>query len=92
MIDRVAGIYKGRSKPSAYKDIVFTVATSPNTDVGTQEQTKLALEVISENLQELGSSKEQILSAQVYIANMSEKSKMDEAWRDWIGSDQNNWP
>ncbi|MFL1483349.1 Rid family hydrolase [Marinobacter sp. LN3S78] len=92
MIDRIAGIYKGRNKSSAYKDLVFSVATSPDTSVGTKEQTRKTLEVISENLKELGSSKENILSAQVFIAKMNEKSQMDEAWCSWIGPDQANWP
>ncbi|WP_299599696.1 Rid family hydrolase [uncultured Microbulbifer sp.] len=92
MIERVAGIYKGRNKSSTYKDLVFSVATSPNTDVGTKEQTRQALGVISENLKELGSSKENILSAQVFIARMNEKSQMDEAWCSWVGDNQANWP
>ncbi|WP_346839373.1 Rid family hydrolase [Microbulbifer sp. SAOS-129_SWC] len=92
MIERIAGIYKGRNKSSAYKDLVFSVATSPDTSVGTKEQTKQALEVISENLKELGSSKESILSAQVFIAKMDEKAEMDEAWCSWIGPNQENWP
>jgi len=92
MIERVAGIYTGRNKSSAYKDLVFSVATSPDTSVGTKEQTRNALEVISKNLEELGSSKQHILSAQVFIAKMNEKSQMDEAWCSWIGQDQTNWP
>lgn len=92
MIERVAGIYTGRNKSSAYKDLVFSVATSPDTSVGTKEQARQALEVISENLKELGSSKEHILSAQVFIARINEKSQMDEAWCSWIGKNQENWP
>ncbi|WP_444928726.1 Rid family hydrolase [Microbulbifer sp. SSSA002] len=92
MIERVAGIYKGRNKSSAYKDLVFSVATSPDTGLGTKEQTRQALKVISENLKELGTSKENILSAQVYIARMHEKSQMDEAWCTWIGQNQEHWP
>lgn len=92
MIERVAGIYTGRNKSSAYKDLVFSVATSPNTTVGTKEQTQHALDVISANLKELGTSKENILSAQVFIARMHEKSQMDEAWCTWIGESQENWP
>lgn len=92
MIERVAGKYLGRNKSSAYKDLVFSVATSPDTTGGTKEQTRQTLEIISKNLEELGSSKEDILSAQVFIANMNEKPEMDEAWCSWIGPDQQNWP
>ncbi|WP_041521591.1 Rid family hydrolase [Gilvimarinus agarilyticus] len=92
MIERVAGIYKGRSKSSAYKDLVFSVATSPDTSVGTKAQTRQALEILSANLEDLGSSTEHILSAQVFIARMNEKPQMDEAWCSWIGPNQANWP
>lgn len=46
MIERKSGIYDGRSKSSAYKDLVWTVATSSNTSVGIEQQTKLTLETI----------------------------------------------
>lgn len=59
MIERKRGLFEGRNKSSAYKDLVFTVATSPNTELGTEGRTRLALEVISKNLEELGSDKTQ---------------------------------
>jgi len=68
MIERKRGIYDGRNKSSAYKDLVWTVATSPGTSVGIEEQTKLTLTTIQDNLVELGSNKHRIVSAQVYIA------------------------
>ncbi len=46
MIERKSGIYDGRNKSSAYKDLVWTVATSADTSVGIEEQTKLTLETI----------------------------------------------
>lgn len=92
MIERVRGVYNGRNKSSAYKDLVWTVATSPDTSVGVEEQTKLTLDVIQSNLQELGSDKSRIVSAQVYIANMAEKPLMDAVWQKWMGSDPEHWP
>lgn len=92
MIERVRGAYNGRNKSSAYKDLVWTVATSSETSVGIEEQTKLTLDTIQSNLQELGSDKSQIVSAQVYIANMADKPLMDVIWRHWIGDNPNNWP
>ena len=81
MIERKSGIYDGRNKSSAYKDLVWTVATSSDTSVGIEEQTKLTLDTIQANLVELGSDKTRIVSAQVYIANMSEKKLMDSVWK-----------
>jgi len=92
MIERKAGIYQGRSKSSGYKDLVWTVATSADTSVGIQQQTKLTLDTIQENLLELGSDKSRILSAQVYIANMADKPLMDAVWKEWIGPDPKHWP
>ena len=92
MIERVNGIYEGRNKSTAYKDLVWTVATSSDTSVGIEQQTKLTLDTIQSNLLELGSDKTRIVSAQVFIANMSEKKQMDSVWKDWMGDDPENWP
>ena len=92
MIERVQGIYEGRNKSSAYKDLVWTVATSADTSLDLEGQTKLALLTIEENLEELGSNKFRILSAQVYIANMQDKPIMDSVWKSWLGENPQNWP
>ena len=92
MIDRKPGIYSGRNKSSAYKDLVWTVATSSDTTVGIEQQTLLTLETIQANLLELGSDKHRIVSAQVYIANMEEKSLMDSVWQKWLGDNPQHWP
>jgi len=92
MIERVQGIYEGRTKSSAYKDLVWTVATASDTTLDMKEQTELTLQTIQGNLIELGSSKHRMLSAQVYIANMQDKPIMDEVWKNWLGSNQQNWP
>lgn len=92
MIERKRGIYEGRNKSSAYKDLVWTVATSPDTSLDIEGQTRLTLEVIQTNLVELGSDKTQIVSAQIYIANMASKPMMDRVWCEWIGSNPDHWP
>ncbi len=63
MIERKRGVYQGRNKSSAYKDLVWTVATSSDTSLDIAAQTKLTLETIDKNLEELGSNKTQIVSA-----------------------------
>lgn len=92
MIERKCGIYNGRNKSTAYKDLVWTVATSADTSVGIEEQTKLALDTIQDNLIELGSNKTRIVSAQVYIADMNSKPLMDSVWCEWFGEDTQHWP
>ena len=92
MIERKQGNYIGRNKTSAYKDLVWTVATSSDTNLSIEGQTELTLKTIENNLKEMGSDKTRILSAQVCIANMQDKPKMDEVWKKWIGEDSSNWP
>ncbi len=92
MIERKPGIYDGRNKSSAYKDLVWTVATASDTSVGIEQQTLLTLEIIQKNLIELGSDKTRIVSAQVYIANMADKPLMDAVWQEWLGENPQHWP
>ncbi|MBW3695380.1 RidA family protein [Vibrio sp. T187] len=92
MIERKRGAYQGRNKSSAYKDLVWTVATSFDTSLDIVGQTKLTLETIEKNLEELGSSKTQTVSAQVFIANMHEKALMDKVWCEWLGDNPDDWP
>ncbi|WP_038195778.1 RidA family protein [Vibrio nigripulchritudo] len=92
MIERNRGIYQGRNKSSAYKDLVWTVATSSDTSLDIVGQTQLTLDTIQSNLNELGSDKTQIVSAQVYIANMADKPLMDKVWCDWMGENPEHWP
>lgn len=92
MIERKQGIYEGRNKSSAYKDLVWTVATSSDTSLDIIGQTELALVVIDNNLAELNSSKSSIVSAQIYIQDMNSKSLMDNVWRAWIGDNPMYWP
>lgn len=92
MIERKRGIYNGRNKSSAYKDLVWTVATSSDTTLDIEGQTRLTLETIQNNLLELGSDKTKIVSAQVYIADMNFKPQMDSVWCEWFGDNPQDWP
>jgi len=92
VIERKRGIYNGRNKSSAYKDLVWTVATSSDTSLDIQGQTKLTLDTIQNNLVELGSDKAKIVSAQVYIADMNSKQLMDSVWCKWFGDNPQDWP
>ena len=91
-IKHKAGAYPGRSKSSAYRNLVWTVATAAAKQQDMAEQTRSALSVIQNNLLELGSDKSLIVSAQVFIADMQLKPAMDRVWCEWIGSDPAKWP
>lgn len=92
MIERVRGAYTGRNRSSAYRDLVWTVATAEDVSGGMAEQTRSALEIMERNLKELGAGKDSIVSAQVFIARMADKAIMDRVWCDWIGPDPRDWP
>lgn len=92
MIERKRGGARGRNKSSAYKDLVWTVATSSDTSLSIKGQTRLTLDMIDANLAELGSDKHSMISVQVFIANMADKPAMDEVWCEWIGEDPSHWP
>ena len=92
MIERRRGRDEGRNKSSAYGDLVWTVATSPDTTLSIEGQTQQALDTTENNLKELKSDKSRIVSAQVFISNMDDKSKMDAVWKAWIGEDPKHWP
>ncbi|MCP4136406.1 MAG: RidA family protein [bacterium] len=92
MMTRKRGQYKGRNKSSAYKDLIWTVATTTDTNKSFSDQTEEALNIIEQNLIELDSNKQKILSAQIYLANIDDKPIMDDIWKKWIGNNSKHWP
>jgi enamine deaminase RidA (YjgF/YER057c/UK114 family) len=88
-IQRFPGDAAGRSRAVAIEDLVFTVATAPGSAT-VQEQTRQALARLEQNLLDAGSDKTRLLSATVYLADISRKAEMDEIWNAWIGPE--NWP
>ena len=92
MIERIRGTARGRNRASAYKDLVWTVATADDTSTGVTEQTRQALATIEKSLTALGASKHRIVSAQVFLARMADKAAMDAVWCAWLGDDPQNWP
>jgi enamine deaminase RidA (YjgF/YER057c/UK114 family) len=92
MIERVHGDAQGRSSASAWKDLVWAVATAPNKSGAIAEQTRGTLARIDEHLAALGTDKTRIVNATVYMNDMSMKASMDDVWCEWIGPDKANWP
>jgi enamine deaminase RidA (YjgF/YER057c/UK114 family) len=92
VIERKRGQYIGRNKSTAYKDLVWTVATSGDDSLDFAAQTQKSLQVIEENLLELGSNKHRILSAQVFLTDLQNKTEMDEHWCRWLGDNPDHWP
>ena len=64
--------------------------TADNRKASMKAQTEEVLKKIDALLKAGGSSKSSLLSATIYISDMSRKAEMDEAWSAWI--DPKNTP
>ena len=91
-IKRWRGQSQGRNRMTAFRDLVWTVATHDDRAAGIQEQTRRVLAVIDANLAEAGTDKTRLVSAQVFLADMTAKARFDDAWNEWIGPDPDHWP
>ena len=90
-IERWRGDAEGRSRTSAFRDLVFTVATAEAVGPSLAAQTARSLEIVDRNLAEAGSDKTRLLSATVYLTDIAGKAEMDAVWCEWVG-DEENWP
>ncbi len=88
-IERFRGDYVGRNRAVAYGDLVFTVATADGPDVASQ--TRGTLDTLERNLVDAGSDRTRILSATVYLTDITTKEEMDAVWCEWIGPAE-RWP
>jgi enamine deaminase RidA (YjgF/YER057c/UK114 family) len=85
MIARFHGLTPTRSRTVVHNGLVFTVAVSPDpAPPGIYEQTQRALTRIDESLAMAGTDKSRILSAIVYIGDITRKDEMNKAWDEWV--------
>ena len=89
-INRISGTAVGRCRAVAHGGLVYAVATDPDESPGVAEQTRRTLAAIERNLLDAGSDKTRLLSATVYLTDISTKAEMDAEWNAWIGPD--HWP
>ena len=90
MIKRFPGAYPTRSRAVVHNGIVTTVATAEVKSPSLYEQARDTLRVIDRNLAEAGTTRSRILTATVYIADMSRKPELNRAWDEWV--DRENPP
>ena len=50
------------------------------------------MSVAKRSIEDAGSGKPSILSAQPFLADMATKPEMDEVWNGWIGPNPDHWP
>jgi enamine deaminase RidA (YjgF/YER057c/UK114 family) len=90
MTVRLPGLYPTRCRAVVHNGIVSLVAVAPDKVPSMYEQAKAALADVDRTLAEAGSSKDRILTAMVYIADMERKEEMNRAWDEW--ADRKNPP
>lgn len=90
-ISRVPSRVRGRSDAVSFNGLAFVVAYDPDAADGIKSQTRNSLLFLDAKLAEVGSGKEALLQATVYLSDMTMKMEMDEVWCEWIGSPE-NWP
>ncbi|MDE3260190.1 MAG: RidA family protein [Gemmatimonadota bacterium] len=89
-IRRYPGKAVGRSESVEHGGIVYTAVIATDLSANFMDQTRQALEQLDANLTEAGTDKTRLLSATVYITDMSKKPILNEVWDAWIGPD--HWP
>ena len=87
MIRRIPGNVPTRSRAVVYNGVVHAVAVSPDKTPSLYEQTKRALAAIDRSLADAGTNNSRVLTATVYIADMSRKEEMNRAWDEWVARD-----
>jgi len=86
-IERKAESYPGRTRRVAYGGLVHCVMTAPDKSATMAGQTQQCLDGIDALLAEAGSDKSKLVTATVYIADMTMKSDMNDVWVAWADRD-----
>ena len=77
-IHRYRGNAQGRNRAVGFENLIFTVATEPDSSKSLKEQTRAVLTRLDQNLADVGSDKTRLLSVTVYLTDISRKAEMDE--------------
>lgn len=83
----------GRSQTTAFKGLVWTVSNAKATqggDIGSQVTE--TLDRLDTALQEAGSDRRSLLSVQVLLSNIDDRTAFDALWCAWIGNEPQHWP
>ena len=84
-ITRMGTARKRMSKIVIHNDTIYLCGqVAKDSTENITEQTRSMLEKVDTLLAEAGSDRKHILSATLYIKNMSDFSKMNTVWDDWV--------
>ncbi|GLO62821.1 hypothetical protein MACH09_33290 [Vibrio sp. MACH09] len=64
--------------------VYFCGQVAKDSTKGIKEQTETMLEKVDELLESVGSSREKLLSATIYVKTMDDFAGMNEVWDNWV--------
>ena len=83
MIVRLPGLFPTRCRAVVHNGVATLFAVAPELGSSMYDQTTAALAAADKTLVEVGSSRDRILTATVFIADMRQKDEMNRAWDEW---------
>ena len=74
------------SEVSIHNNLAYFAGQVPELTIeqNTYEQTKEVLGLIDKLLAEIGSNKSNILTAQIFLADMQDYAQLNQAWDEWV--------
>lgn len=82
----------GRSRVVARGAQVFAVANASDAALDFGGQLAQTLAMLDAHLAHVGASRASLLSVQIFLTDLQNKSALDAVWREWIGDDSATWP
>jgi len=84
-INRIGTERRRMSKIVIHNDTIYLCGqVAKDSDAGIKEQTSTMLDKVDDLLKQAGSDREHILSATIYVKDMSYFSEMNEVWDAWL--------
>ena len=74
------------SEVSIHNNLAYFAGQVPELTIeqNAYEQTKEVLDLIDKLLAEIGSNKSNILTAQIFLADMQDYAQVNQAWDEWV--------
>lgn len=82
----------GRSRAVSHGDHVWAVANATDASAAFSEQAAQSLRMLDEHLTMAGASRAGLLSVQVILADINDRSAFDRLWQEWVGPSAEGWP
>jgi len=86
------GLVHGPGRPTiclglAHRDWLTVCSTAPDRSAGIAGQTRQILSILDKHLAEAGSDRSKLLTAQIWLKNMSDYDAVNTVWNAWVDAD-----